>query len=113
MDPIVVVTTLLDANRYPKQAIADAFRARWHAELDLRSIKESLEMAPLRCKSPQMVHRELWTHWLAYNLIRKVMAQAAIAGDRGPVRSERRALQRQGDGRAGAAAADVGSLRRG
>ena len=81
---IVVVTTLLDANRYPKQAIADAFRARWHAELDLRSIKEALEMAPLRCKSPQMVHRELWTHWLAYNLIRKVMAQAAIAGEVGP-----------------------------
>ena len=31
----------------------------------------------LRCKSPELVRKEIWTHILAYNLIRTVMAQAA------------------------------------
>jgi hypothetical protein len=32
----------------------------------------------LRCKSPELVRKEIWTHILAYNLIRTIMAQAAI-----------------------------------
>ena len=32
----------------------------------------------LRCKTPDMVRKEIWTHFLAYNLTRKVMAQAAV-----------------------------------
>jgi hypothetical protein len=31
----------------------------------------------LRCKTPELVRKEIWTHILAYNLIRTVMAQAA------------------------------------
>src|SRR3984885_4248716 len=34
-------------------------------------------MRELRCKTPELVHKEVWTHILAYNLIRTVMAQAA------------------------------------
>jgi hypothetical protein len=45
--------------------------------LDLRSIKRVLGMHHLHCRSPQMVRKELWTHLLAYNLIRIRMAQAA------------------------------------
>ena len=52
---------------------------RWHAELDLRSLKTTLGMDVLRCKSPEMVRKEVWAHMLAYNLIRTVMAQAADA----------------------------------
>jgi len=33
-----------------------------------------------------MVHREIWTHWLAYNLIRKTIAQAALVKERLPRR---------------------------
>src|SRR6185369_13396164 len=53
------------------------YRARWNAELDLRSIKQTLQMDILRCKTPVLVRKELWTHILAYNLIRTIMAQAA------------------------------------
>jgi Transposase DDE domain len=74
---IVVATTLLDAQAYPKESIAELYRQRWHAELDLRSLKTFLQMDVLRCHSPAMVRKEVWVHVLAYNLIRKVMAQAA------------------------------------
>lgn len=74
---IVVVTTLLDARAYPKASLAELYRQRWHAELDLRSLKTFLQLDVLRCHSPAMVRKEIWAHLLAYNLIRKVMAQAA------------------------------------
>jgi hypothetical protein len=74
-----LVTTLLDAQVYSRPELATAFRCRWHAELDLRSIKAVMQMDVLRCKSPAMVRKEIWMHLLAYNLIRKLMAQAAAA----------------------------------
>jgi len=75
---LVVVTTLTDAQRYPREQIAARFRLRWHAELELRNVKISLQMDDLRGQTPEMVRREIWGHWLAYNLIRKTMAQAAL-----------------------------------
>jgi hypothetical protein len=74
---IVVVTTLLDPEDYSKSDLAQIYRARWNHELDLRSIKISMQMDILRCKTPELVRKEIWTHILAYNLIRTVMAQAA------------------------------------
>jgi hypothetical protein len=74
---LVVVTTLLDADAYPACALAALYRARWHAELDLRSLKVTLGLDVLRCQSPAMVRKEFWAHLLAYNLIRAVMARAA------------------------------------
>jgi hypothetical protein len=58
--------------------LAELYRARWNAELDLRSLKQTLQMDVLRCKTPELVRKEIWTHLLAYNLIRTIMAQAAI-----------------------------------
>jgi hypothetical protein len=75
---LVVVTTLLDAAAFPPRELAALYRARWHAELDLRSLKITLGMEVLRCKSPSMVRKEVWAHLLAYNLIRSVMARAAL-----------------------------------
>jgi len=74
---VVIVTTLLDANLYSAQDLTDLFAERWHCELDLRSIKRTLGLHHLRCKTPEMVRKELWTYFLAYNLIRVRMAQAA------------------------------------
>jgi hypothetical protein len=76
---LLLVTTLVDPKVYPKDELATAFRCRWHAELDLRSIKHVMQMDVLRCKSPAMVHKEVWMHLLAYNLVRKLMAQAAAS----------------------------------
>jgi hypothetical protein len=74
---IVVVTTLLDPKQTTRGDLAELYRARWHAELDLRSIKATMQMRELRCKTPESVRKEVWAHVLAYNLIRTVMAQAA------------------------------------
>ena len=75
---VLVATTLLDAHAFTKEDLAALYRARWHAELDLRSIKQTLKMDVLRCKTPAMVQKEIWGHLLVYNLIRATMAQAAL-----------------------------------
>jgi len=75
----VVATTLLNAETYPAEAVAELYRRRWQAELFLRSLKVALGMDVLRCLAPEMVRKEIWTHLLAYNLLRTVMAQAAQA----------------------------------
>jgi hypothetical protein len=74
---VVIVTSLLDAQTYPPAEVAAAYRARWHAELDLRAIKQVMAMEILRCKSPAMVRKEIGMHLLAYNLIRTLLAEAA------------------------------------
>jgi hypothetical protein len=84
VESLVVVTTLLDAKSYPKAKIAELYHARWLAELDIRAIKTSLTMDVLRCKTPEMVRKEIWACFLAYNLIRKTMLQAATPRGRGP-----------------------------
>ena len=78
---VIIVTTLLDPTEFSKQDLADLFRTRWHQELDLRSIKTEMQMDFLRCKTPELVRKEVWTHLLAYNLIRTVIAQAADKHD--------------------------------
>ena len=78
IDELVIVTTLLDADAYAKEDITDLYHERWHVELDLRSLKTHLDMDVLRCKTPDMVRKEIWTHFLAYNLTHQVMAQAAL-----------------------------------
>jgi len=75
---LVVVTTLVDAAAVTAADLAALYRARWHAELDLRSLKGTLGMDVLRCKTPAMVRKEVWAHLVAYNLIRAVMARAAL-----------------------------------
>ena len=72
------MTTLLDAEQTTREDLAALYLARWNNELDFRSIKSTLQMHDLRCKTPEMIRKEVWTHVLAYNLIRTIMAQAAI-----------------------------------
>jgi hypothetical protein len=74
----VVVTTLLDVGAYPRREIAGLYRARWHAEINIRSLKQTLRMDVLRCRTPELVGKEIWAHLLANNLIRGVMAEAAL-----------------------------------
>jgi hypothetical protein len=73
----ILVTTLLCPRKVCKTALGQLFRQRWNVELDLRAIKTTLQMAELSCNTPQMNEKELWVHFLAYNLIRLLMAQAA------------------------------------
>ncbi len=77
MRELTLVTTLCDAEVYSLDELAHVYHARWQAEVDLRSIKITMQMDVLRCKTPDMVRKEIWLHLLAYNLIRTVMAEAA------------------------------------
>lgn len=91
---IYIVTTLLDARAYPAESIAELYGQRWNIELDLRSIKSDLGMDVLRCKSPDMVKKEISSYMLAYNFIRLLIAQAAAKADLKPRKiSFRGALQ--------------------
>ena len=76
-ESFVVLTTLTDAGEYSKDDVAELYHYRWQAELDIRTIKITLGMDVLRCKTPQMVRKEIWTCLLAYNLIRQIMLQSA------------------------------------
>jgi Transposase DDE domain len=75
-----VVTTILDASIDGGQ-IGALYEKRWSGEVDIRSIKSTMKMDVLRCKSPEMVEKEIWAHLLAYNLLRTVMAVAASEND--------------------------------
>ena len=66
---LVIATTLLDPNAFTPDDLTKLYRARWHAELDLRSLKQTLQMDVLRCKTPGLVRKELWTHILASNIL--------------------------------------------
>ncbi|MCA1682887.1 MAG: IS4 family transposase [Actinobacteria bacterium] len=78
---LIVMTTLLDAIEFSHDELATLYRARWHAELDIRSLKQTLKMDVLRCKTPEMVRKEIWAHLLVANLVRGVMAEAARGHD--------------------------------
>jgi hypothetical protein len=75
-----VATTILDASIDGGQ-IGDLYERRWEGEVDIRSIKSVMKMDILRCKTPEMVRKEIWAHLLAYNLLRTVMAVAASESD--------------------------------
>ena len=81
---IILITTLLDADVFTTRELAELYNIRWRAEIDLRSLKSVMEMDVLRCRTPKMVRKEIWTHLLAYNLIRTAIAKAAESHKRQP-----------------------------
>jgi len=81
---IDVITTLTDAVEYTREDLAQLYGFRWNAELDIRAIKSNLNLGHVRCKSPEMVRRELWATLLAYNLIRTTAAAAALLHGKQP-----------------------------
>jgi hypothetical protein len=80
----IMVTTLLCEKSATKSALTALYKSRWHVELDLRSIKETMGMGILRGKTPQMIKKEIWVYLLAYNVIRLMMAQSAALMDIAP-----------------------------
>ena len=74
---VTLITTLLDPKLYPAAELARLYARRWRIELWFRDIKTSMGMETLRCLSPKMVHKELEMFFIAYNLIRCLMAEAA------------------------------------
>jgi hypothetical protein len=74
---VTLVTTLLDADRYPLEALAELYGVRWRVEQNLRNLKQSMKMDVLRCMTVDGVLKELTVYALVYNLVRVVMMEAA------------------------------------
>ena len=72
-----IITTLLDEKEYPASELADLYFQRWNVELFFRDIKTTIGMDILRCKTPDMIHKEILMHFIAYNCIRCLMHEAA------------------------------------
>lgn len=81
---LTLATTLVDAEAYPADDVAELYHERWQVELDIRTLKTTLGLGDLRCLTPFMVEKELWANCLAYNLVRRVAAQAALLSERSP-----------------------------
>jgi hypothetical protein len=80
-DEITIVTTLTNRELYPAADVAGLYKHRWECEPDIRSIKTVMGMANLSCHTPEMLERELMTYYLAYNLVRVAIVDAAKVSD--------------------------------
>ena len=70
---LVVFTTLEDA----ANDVIALYGKRWNIEVDLRTLKSTLQLEQLTSTSPQMVAKEIDVALLAYNLVRAVICLAA------------------------------------
>jgi len=84
VDGVVYVSTLIDSKKYPKKSLAYLYQQRWKIELDFRTIKTHMGMEMLRCKTADMVNKEIAIHLLAYNLIRANVSRAACLNNKKP-----------------------------
>jgi len=83
---VTLATTLLDAEEYPKEELAQLYELRWDVEIDLRHLKTTMRMEHLPNKTPHMVRNELYMHLLAYNMVRTLMFQAGVTYQVTPVK---------------------------
>jgi hypothetical protein len=74
---VILVTTLLDCQKYPPAALSALYFRRWAMELSLRNLKTTLQMDQLSCKNPKNLEREIRMHFLVHNLVRRLMLEAA------------------------------------
>ena len=74
---VTILTTLLDADKYPADALVRLRMRRWDVETNLRHLKATMGLEELRCKSEEGVRKEMTVFCLAYNLVRVVMLEAA------------------------------------
>ena len=77
----LLITTLLSPKDASKSELKALYKNRWQIEVDFRNIKTTMGMETLSCKTPEMNEKEIWVHFLAYNLIRLLMAQSALLAD--------------------------------
>jgi hypothetical protein len=77
----IYVTTFLNQKKYHKKELASIYERRWDVEINLKSIKAIMNMDMLSCKTPDMVKKEIGIHFLAYNFIRIIMAEACVCHD--------------------------------
>jgi putative transposase len=83
-DQKFIVTTLLDQKEYPAEEISELYGLRWEAELDIRCLKSVMDLADMRCQTPQGLRRELAVNILAYNLVALLLCDTAEVTEQHP-----------------------------
>ncbi len=73
----VLVTTLLLSPQGLQNRLGRVVSAALECRTGSARDQTTLQMAELSCNTPQMNEKEVWVHFLAYNMIRLLMAQAA------------------------------------
>ena len=73
---LVLVTTLLDADAFPKADVARMYRQRWRVEVALRDMKDTFGLDHINANTPEMIEKIIWAHALAYNVLRWHMLNA-------------------------------------
>lgn len=76
-----IATTLLDAVQYPAEELAGLYFKRWDVELFFRDIKTTMGLDILRCKTPEMIRKEIMMYFICYNCVRRLMYEAAEEAD--------------------------------
>jgi hypothetical protein len=82
---LYLFTTLLDAEVYTIEELVKLYNLHWHVELNLRYVKDTLDMDLLTAKSVAMVRKELYAGMLAYNIVRGYMTRAALQANSSPL----------------------------
>lgn len=73
-----IITTLTDPRAYPAQDLIDLYGKRWQIEVCFRDLKRTLGMNMIAARTVPGARKEILAFVLLYNLIRRVMQQAAI-----------------------------------
>lgn len=78
LDGITYITNLLEPKEFKKKELSKLYKLRWHVELDLRNIKQTMKLDILSCKSPSMIRKEINVRLMAYNLICLIMVKSSL-----------------------------------
>jgi len=74
----VLITTILCPKIITVKTVRNLYKERWNIEVDFRNIKSTLDLHSFNCKSPEMIIKEMWINFLAYNIIRTLMLESAL-----------------------------------
>jgi hypothetical protein len=90
--PVRLLTSLLDPERFPALDLAREYHSRWECELAYDEIKTHLATVNhgtlhtvFRSKTPTGAIQEAYGTFVAYNIIRRFMAEAATRHDISPL----------------------------
>jgi hypothetical protein len=75
---LIVATTLLDAQSWSDQRVAELYGRRWEIETCFNHLKTSMKMNVLKCETVEGVMKELCIYLLVYNLVRLTMLRWAM-----------------------------------
>ena len=74
---MVVVTTLLDPEKYEAIEVIGLYARRWDIEVKFRDVKTTMGMEEFAVRSPAMAHKTLLMMMISYNLLRSLMQRSA------------------------------------